>query len=76
MDYVRYWADRAELKKQTLIHWIGISSSKFYDWRKRYGKINEHNHWIPRDFWLGEWEKQTIVNYFLDHPNGFRLPGS
>lgn len=73
MDYVRYWSDRAELKKQTLIHWIGISSSKFYDWRKRYGKTNEHNHWIPRDFWLGEWEKQTIVNYFLDHPGqGYR----
>ena len=73
MDYVRYWADRAELKKQMLIHWIGISRSKFYDWQKRYGKINKHNHWIPRDFWLGEWEKQTIVNYFLDHPGqGYR----
>jgi len=73
VDYVRYWADRAELKKQTLIHWIGISRSKFYDWQKRYGKINEHNHWIPRDFWLGEWEKQTIVNYFLEHPDqGYR----
>jgi transposase InsO family protein len=73
VDYVRYWADRAELKKQTLIRWIGISSSKFYDWQKRYGKINEHNHWIPRDFWLGEWEKQTIVNYFQDHPDqGYR----
>ncbi len=73
MDYVRYWADRAELKKQTLIRWIGISRSKFYDWQKRYGKINEHNHRVPRDFWLGEWEKQTIVNYFLDHPGqGYR----
>ncbi|MFQ5918046.1 MAG: IS3 family transposase [Candidatus Binatia bacterium] len=73
MDYVRYWSDRAELKKQTLIHWIGISRSKFYDWQKRHGKINEHNRWIPRDFWLGEWEKQAIVNYFLDHPGqGYR----
>jgi putative transposase len=73
VDYVRYWSDRAELKKQTLIHWIGISRSKFYDWQKRYGKINEHNRWIPRDFWLAEWEKQAIVNYFLDHPGqGYR----
>ena len=73
MDYVRYWSDRAELNKQTLIHWIGISHSKFYDWQKRYGKINEHNHWIPRDFWLHAWEKQAIVNYFLDHPGqGYR----
>lgn len=73
MDYVRYWSDRAELKKQTLIRWIGISRSKFYDWQKRYGKINEHNRWIPRDFWLTDWEKQAIVDYFLDHPGqGYR----
>ena len=73
MDYVRYWSDRTEMDKQTLIHWIGISRSKFYDWQKRYGKINEHNHWIPRDFWLQAWEKQAIVNYFLKHPGqGYR----
>ena len=73
MDYVRYWSDRAELKKQTLIRWIGISRSKFYHWRKRYGKVNEHNRWVPRDFWLADWEKQAIVNYFLDHPGqGYR----
>jgi transposase InsO family protein len=73
VDYVRYWADRAELKKQTLIRWIGIARSKFYDWQKRYGKVNEHNRWIPRDFWLADWEKQAIVDYFLDHPGqGYR----
>ena len=22
--------------------WLGISLSKFYDWRNRYGKVNEH----------------------------------
>jgi transposase InsO family protein len=73
VDYVRYWSDRAELNKQTLIRWIGISRSKFYHWRKRYGKVNEHNRWIPRDFWLADWEKQAIVDYFLDHPGqGYR----
>jgi putative transposase len=61
------------MDKQTLIRWIGISRSKFYDWQKRYGKRNEHNDWIPRDFWLQAWEKQAIVNYFLDHPGqGYR----
>jgi putative transposase len=61
------------MNKRTLIRWIGISRSKFYDWQKRYGKLNEHNHWIPRDFWLQAWEKQAIVNYFLDHPGqGYR----
>jgi len=36
--------------------WLDISASKFYDWRERYGKVNEHNGWVPRDFWLEDWE--------------------
>ena len=50
--------------------WI---SRKFYDWRERYGKVNEHNGWIPRDFWLEEWEKQAIVGFHLKNPlEGYR----
>ena len=32
--------------------WIGIGTSKFYNWKLRYGKVNEHNAWVPRDHWL------------------------
>jgi putative transposase len=42
-----------------LVLWLGISLSKFYDWRKRYGKVNEHNARIPRDHWLSEEEKRA-----------------
>jgi len=56
-----------------MVKWIGIARSKFYDWRSRYGKLNEHNAWIPRDFWLTDWEKQAIIDYYLDHPlEGYR----
>ena len=73
MDYVRYWSERTELTRQTLIQWIGVTRSKFYNWQQRYGKVNEHNHWIPRDFWLEDWEKQAIVKFFWDHPGqGYR----
>ncbi|HED30432.1 MAG TPA: IS3 family transposase, partial [Prosthecochloris aestuarii] len=40
---------------------MGIASSKYYSWQNRYGKVNEHNGLIPRDFWLEEWEKQAII---------------
>ena len=43
VDYVRYWSDRTEIPTKQLVQWIGLSQSKFYDWRKRYGKVNEHN---------------------------------
>jgi len=73
VDYVRYWADKTDIKATKMVRWIGIARSKFYDWRSRYGKLNEHNAWIPRDFWLTDWEKQAIIDYYLDHPlEGYR----
>ena len=45
----------------------------FYNWRHRYGKVNEHNGWIPRDHWLEDWEKQAIIRFHFDHPlEGYR----
>jgi len=73
VDYVRYWADKTDIKATKMVKWIGITRSKFYDWRSRYGKVNEHNAWIPRDFWLTDLEKQAIIDYYLDHPlEGYR----
>src|SRR5437016_11067849 len=31
------------------ISWLGVTVSKFYDWRQRYGRVNEHNGWVPRE---------------------------
>jgi len=56
-----------------LVLWLGISLSKFYDWRKRYGKVNEHNARIPRDHWLTDDEKQAILDYERQYPlEGYR----
>jgi putative transposase len=53
--------------------WLGIRLSKFYDWRKRYGQVNEHNASIPRDHWLTEEEKQAILDYEREYPlEGYR----
>jgi len=49
---VRRWNERTEIPAGRLVGWLGITSSKFHDWRRRYGKVNEHNAWIPRDWWL------------------------
>jgi len=52
--------------------WLDIAASKFY-WRERYGKVNEHNGWVPRDFWLENWEKQAIIGFHLKNPlEGYR----
>jgi transposase InsO family protein len=73
VDYVRRWSERTELPVTRLVRWIGIGTSKFYQWRGRYGKANEHNAAVPRDHWLVDWEKAAILDYHDRHPlEGYR----
>lgn len=73
MDFVREWSDFTALPAKSFIDWIGVREGRYYDWRKRYGRINEHNSWIPRDHWLWSWEKQTIVDFAKKNPDeGYR----
>lgn len=52
---------------------MSIAKSKFYTWILRYGKANEHNAPIPRDFWLEDWERQAIIKFYLENPlEGYR----
>ena len=58
---------------QQVVEWCGLARGKFYDWRKRYGKVNEHNGLVPRDHWIEDWERQRIIDYFDCHPlDGYR----
>jgi putative transposase len=53
--------------------WIGISASKFHDWKKRFGCVNEHNAWVPRDHWLTDDEKERICSFARINPTeGYR----
>lgn len=73
VDFVRCWSEKTEIGAGRFIEWLGVRASKFYDWRERYGKANEHNAWVPRDFWLEDWEKKAIVDLHLKDPlEGYR----
>jgi len=73
IDFVRSWGERTEIATNRFIGWLSISTSKFYDWRARYGKVNEHNGWIPRDHWLEDWEKKAIIEFHHQFPlEGYR----
>ena len=73
MDFVRRWSEKTEIGVGRFIAWLGVSASKFYDWQQRYGCVNEHNGWIPRDFWLEAWEKEAIISFHLKNPlEGYR----
>ena len=73
MDFVNDWSEKTGVPVKSFITWLGIGKSKFYTWRERYGKLNEHNGKIPRDFWLEDWEKQAILDYEAQYPDdGYR----
>ena len=73
VDFVRRWSDKTGIGAGRFIEWLSIQASKFYDWRERYGQTNEHNGWVPRDFWLEQWEKEAIVDFHLKNPlEGYR----
>ena len=56
-----------------IVGWIGIGSSKYHDWQGRYGKVNEHNAWVPRDHWVDDEEKRAIIDFHRQYPlEGYR----
>jgi len=61
------------LPAKQLLQWLGLSTSKFHQWKRRYGQANEHNGKIPRDWWLQDWERQAIIDFHDRHPlEGYR----
>lgn len=72
MDFIHHWHER-DFEKKHLLRGIGLGASKFYSWHERYGKDNDHNGKIPRDYWVQDWEKEIIIKFYLDHQNdGYR----
>jgi transposase InsO family protein len=67
VDFVRGWAERCDLPRSRFLAWLGIGASKFHDWLQRFGKVNEHNAWIPRDHWLLDDEKERICTFARSH---------
>lgn len=73
VDFIGELSERTEISERRLIKWLGVSRGKFYKWRERYGKVNEHNAHIPRDHWLLAEERQAILDFHERHPlEGYR----
>jgi putative transposase len=73
VDFVGKWSERAELPATRLLGWIELSPRKYHRWQDRYGKANEHNGLVPRDHWLEDWEKLSIVEFARKYPlEGYR----
>jgi len=73
VDFIHIWSEKTEIPAARFLTWIGLAVSTFHDWKRRYGKVNLHNSWIPRDFWLEDWEREAIIRFFSEHTtDGYR----
>ncbi len=60
---MREYATLTDLSQARLVAWLGVGRSKFFDWRRRFGRVNEHNAWVPRDHWLTDDEKRAVIEF-------------
>lgn len=73
VDYLTDWAEKTELPMSKLLKWASVPKPRFYEWKHRYGKANEHNGKVPRDHWLAPEERKEIIDYHDKNPlNGYR----
>lgn len=73
VDFVTRLTEKTEIPAKHVVAWVGVSRGKFFDWRDRFGKVNEHNALVPRDHWLTEDEKRAIIEFHGKHPlEGYR----
>jgi len=73
VDYTRLWSGKTEIPLKSFISWLSVAKSKFYAWTERYGKANEHNAQVPRDFWLEFWERDAMIKFAVENPlEGYR----
>lgn len=73
VDVVSDIQEETELTTVWLLKQAAIGRGRFYDWKQRYGKLNEHNGKVPRDNWLMPEEVDLIVKWFQEHPfDGYR----
>ncbi len=73
VDFVRDWNCKSDIPLSLLLRWVGITASKYNDWKTRFGKVNEHNASVPREHWLTDDEKSSIHTFARAHPlDGYR----
>lgn len=73
VEYVNYISERSSLSRRQLIQWLGIQSSRFYDWVDRLGEPNHHNGKTPKVHWILPEERESIISYYKrQHEKGYR----
>jgi putative transposase len=63
VETILEYRERTEIPSYRLLGFLGLTASKYHEWRRRYGVPNRHNGKIPKATWLFEHEKKAIIEY-------------
>jgi len=73
VDFIDYWCSRTGVVAKRLCGWLDVSPCKICAWRKRRGASNRHGCNLPHANWLLPWERQAIIDFYLEHEDeGYR----
>jgi len=73
VNYVNTYSPKTDLSQKWFCRHIGITSSKFNDWKRREGKENEYRV-LENGFQLEEYELSEIKKYYLQNSDkGYRV---
>jgi hypothetical protein len=51
IDFIKRRSARAGISPLCLVGWMAFARWKYYQWKDRHGKVNEHKAFIPRGHW-------------------------
>ena len=63
VDHVLHLKAESHLTICEITKFLNITRTKYYDWRDRYGQINNHNGKIPKKHWSTPDEIKAIEDY-------------
>jgi putative transposase len=67
------WRPRKGRLLQSFLKALGIGRERYRSWFQRYGKVNGHNRWVPRDHQVLDEERQLIIAFYqANNLEGYR----
>lgn len=71
--FIEKWSIKSEIAVSSFLRWFGLRKGKYHDWRIRRGVENRHNALAPRSFWIEEWERSAIIEFYrANDRDGYR----
>lgn len=69
VEYIDRLVALTGITRKAIVREVGITMSKYSDWKKRYGNPNNHNSKYPKDHWL-TYEEITAIIKYAEENNG------